>query len=631
MSRSATGRGRAVAAGAGLVVLAAVGVVAVSLVSAVPAAVSKRTPLPTTSAGVTTFSGTVQSGAARLAGVRVGFWSRTGHVVVSTTTSAKGTFTLHVPSGVRGFAYAGARPDAPAAVFALQGRSYVRGVIGAMQPAGTAYRIHQGHASAVPARLGGGQALRFDLQRPGTLRVESTRYFTDARGFTSGLVELVRRDGSGMGALELGRNGVWTSRPVVPGAYLLRAQPVSPYLGRTWPITVRAGVATVVAPSFGQGVAVRGTVTAGTAPAADVRVVLERAGREVLAAITDRAGRYALPLVAPGAYRLRFAHSPRPRAPLDLEPEFDVAGSSSFDYRPAAKDVTLRGTGAAPVVDMSLQRADAVAGTVKGLRGIEFGRVWLEDETRTVVRTAGTDGEDFAKDVRGYRLGGLVAGRTYTVLSARDRLYGAATFAATTGTASQPVTVDTPALTLRGSAPAAGRGTVEVRAQGTALPRLGASAKIDATGHYVVRGLLPAAYEVRAVPPDLNERLPSPWQRITLDRSTTLDLTGGTVEPGTWRGRFVSGAAPVPGITLSAVSAAGERALFSASAADGRVQEGGMRPGTYRYQRSSVAEVLPGAVTRDGPWWYAVPTGTFTIRGGAVTDVGDVALHVHAR
>jgi hypothetical protein len=169
---------------------------------------------------------------------------------------------------------------------------------------------------------------------------------------------------------------------------------------------------------------------------------------------------------------------------------------------------------------------------------------------------------------------------------------------------------------------------VEVRARGTALARYGGSAHIDATGRYVVRGLIPAAYEVRAVSRDLRDRMPGPWHRLTLTRSTTLDLDAGPA-PGRWRGRFVSGAAPVPKVNLQVVDDAGRRTPFPTSAADGRVQVDIMGPGTYRYR--ALDDFLIAAPVVDGPWWFGPPTGTFTIREGSLTDVGDAALHVHAR
>src|SRR4051794_19893044 len=124
-------------------------------------------------ASTTTVHGTVQSGATKLAGVPVGFWSRTGHKLAGATTGATGAFTLRVPSGVRGFAYAGARPDATKAIFSLSGKSYVRGIIGASEGATSSYRIYQGHTSATAAGLAGGATLHFKLQKPGRIQVVS--------------------------------------------------------------------------------------------------------------------------------------------------------------------------------------------------------------------------------------------------------------------------------------------------------------------------------------------------------------------------------------------------------------------------------------------------------------------------
>ena len=62
-----------------------------------------------------------------------------------------------------------------------------------------------------------------------------------------------------------------------------------------------------------------------------------------------------------------------------------------------------------------------------------------------------------------------------------------------------------------------------------------------------------------------------------------------------------------------------------------------MSPSAERRRRSAIAIavgaglVLVGIVAVDAPWWFGTPTGTFPVREGRVTDVGAVALHVHAR
>lgn len=185
-------------------------------------------------------------------------------------------------------------------------------------------------------------------------------------------------------------------------------------------------------------------------------------------------------------------------------------------------------------------------------------------------------------------------------------------------------------LTLRGVATgAAGAPSSSVR-RGRRCPCSAGVARSTRTGHYIVRGLIPAAYQVRVTPPDPRVRFESRWQPLTLTTSTIKDLAAGPRQ-GIYRARFVSGAAPVTrGATSAlggAVSAAGDQAWIYPGA-DGRVRQDTMRPGDYRYRPSTWRTSVPAT---DGPWWFGAPTGGFTINAGRVTDVGTIALHVHAR
>jgi hypothetical protein len=580
---------------------------------------------PTTSAAAsstTTVHGTVRSGSSALVGARVGFWSRTGHTIVTATTGTGGAFTLRVPSGIRGFVYAGVKPDATKAVFSVGGRSYVRGIVGATQATATSYRLYQGHASATAANLAGGAALRFDLQKPGRIRVDGRSYLRSKDG-SLGTVELLRLNGGRADLPIPDSAGVFTSGPLVPGAYKIYSFPVTPYLPRTIPVTVRAGATTTISPSFLSGATVRGIVTSGGRPAVGVPVLVVQGASVRRSAVTDSKGHYAMSVLAPGDYGLRIGYNVQPN-PVDLEPDFDAAPPTSDDFLPTTRVFSVGAARAPVTVDASVLPAGHVSGTVAGLGGAEFGRVWLEDATHAIVRTRGTG----PAPARAYRLGGLVPGKTYTVYSATDSKYGTATFTAIAGTVRRSVTVNKATLTLRGVAAGAARGTVSLNAQGPALPRFGRGGKVDTANHYVVRGLLPAAYTVRVTPADLRVRLASRAQRLTLTASISKDLAAGP-RPGVYTARFVSGAAPVTTGNSElggASSAAGGRATFS-TGADGRARIDTLQPGVYRYQPT-----WPFAVPAiDGPWWFGAPSGGFTISSGRTTDVGTVALHVHAR
>src|SRR4051794_19176352 len=188
---------------------------------------------PAQAATTTTVHGTVQSGSTRLAGVPVGFWSRTGERLASATTGSTGAFTLHVPSGVRGFAYAGARPDASRAIFSVGTRSYVRGVIGASQGRTASYRIYQGHTSATAAHLAGGATLRFTLQKPGRVKVLGGKYFR-TNGDREGGFGVLRLNGGFLHETSANPStGTAWSQWLVAGHHRVRDFPNPPYLGRT--------------------------------------------------------------------------------------------------------------------------------------------------------------------------------------------------------------------------------------------------------------------------------------------------------------------------------------------------------------------------------------------------------------
>ena len=61
-------------------------------------------PTPATAATSTTVAGVVTAAGKPVAGVPVGFWSRTGHRVMTATTTRSGRFSLRVPARTLGYA-----------------------------------------------------------------------------------------------------------------------------------------------------------------------------------------------------------------------------------------------------------------------------------------------------------------------------------------------------------------------------------------------------------------------------------------------------------------------------------------------------------------------------------------------
>lgn len=590
-------------------------------------------------AGTTTVHGTVQSGSTKLSGVPVGFWSRTGKRLAGTTTGTTGSFTLRVPSGVRGFAYAGTRPDATKAVFAVGGTSFVRGVIGADQGGTTSYPLYQGHLSATAAGLAGGSDLRFRLQKPGRVRVNGGTYFT-GNGPTLGVVDVWRLNGSAVGRSVANRaTGTVTSRLLVPGSYRLRAIPQVPYLRRTLSVSVHAGRTTTLSPTFARGATLSGVLTGpGGAPAAGVRVtaLVPRSLDRPPSVLSDSTGRYALRGFAAGTVTLRVGYA-YPRDPEDDLPPV-VPPPTSDDYLPATAEVTVSATHSPVRTDFALRKAGHVTGTVTGTGGRET-QVWLETTDHRMIRAGAVTGGT-------YSLGGLRPGTAYTVYAvgtgvAQDSRYGSASFTATAGTSTRDLTMSTRTSTLSGTL--TGGGWVRLRTHGDVLPQLEFTSTLhseilQSTGRYVVRGLIPGTYDVLRFPGPGN-RLVARTSVLTLTGSTTKDF-GLTPRPGTYRVRFVSGSAPVHSVSVVARDAAGDEAGISTTADDsanrtGRAVAAGLWPGTYRYSPASFARSFASnddnVPVVDGPWWFGAISSSFTIRSGGTTDDGTIALHVRAR
>ena len=607
--RAAGGRGRVAAVAIGALLAAA---------SVVPATAAQAD-------ASTTVHGTVQAGATKLAGVPVGFWSRTGHRLAGTTTGVGGTFTLHVPSGVRGFAYAGTRPDGGKAIFSVGGRSYVRGVIGASQGRTTSYRIYQGHASATAAGLAGGRTLRFRLQKPGRIVVHGGSLFAGT-GDAVGVMQVLRLNGgfvSEIGAK--GPDGVLTTGLLVPGAYRLHYFPQPPYLRRTVGVTVFPGGSTTLSPELVRGATVSGTITSGGAPVAGVTVTAYQSPAKTGSATTDAAGHYSIGTLAAGRYTLTVGVNNQ-GDPEDLpEVPSDIPPPSSDDYVVRTSTFTVDATHDDRTVDLALQAAGHVTGSVHTAAS---SRVYVEDATKHVVRVGFVDG-----GTHRFALGGLTPGATYRLYALTSpgnpatATYDAATITAATGTQTRDLTPATPALTLSGHVPHATAGSVQVTAAGPVLPRLGASGTITRSGAYAVHGLIPGVYRVETF---ANGRLESRPSTLALTASAEHDYARGALA-GAYRVRFVSGSAPARRIQASAIDPAGDRVDLDAYRLNGTATADAVHPGSYSFLatsfRGSNGSDVPVA---DGPWWFGAPDHTFTVRSGATTNDGTIALHVHA-
>ena len=573
----------------------------------------------------TTVHGTVQSGATRLAGVPVGFWSRTGHQLARTTTGAGGAFTLHVPSGVRGFAYAGTRPDGAKAVFAVAGRPFVRGVIGASQGRTTSYRISQGHASATAAGLAGGGTLHFRLQRPGRIVVHGGRYFAGT-GDSVGVLQVLRLNGGFVDEVAAkGPGGVLTTGLLVPGAYRLHYFPQPPYLRRTVGVTVYPGGSTTLSPEFVRGATVSGTITSGGAPVAGVTVTAYQSPAKTGSAKTDANGHYSIGTLAAGRYTLTVGVNDQ-GDPEDLpEDPADIPPPSSDDFLVKATTFRVDAKHDDRTVDLALTAAGHVTGTVHTTAS---SRVYVEDATKHVVRVGIVD-----RDTHGFAVGGLTPGATYRLYavaasgSAAAATYDAVTVTATTNTQTRDLTPSTPALTLSGRVPRATGGEVAVSAAGSVLPRFGASGTISQSGAYTVHGLIPGAYAVTTLATGRMQSRPS---ALTLAASAKHDAARGALAGG-YRVRFVSGSAPTRRIQATATDSAGDRIDLNAYPLNGRAEAAVVHPGTYSLLatsfRASNGYDVPAA---DGPWWFGAPKHAFTVRSGATTNDGTIALHVHA-
>ena len=142
--------------------------------------------------------------------------------------------------------------------------------------------------------------------------------------------------------------------------------------------------------------------------------------------------------------------------------------------------------------------------------------------------------------------------------------------------------------------------------------------------------MIPAAYAVTVYPAHPAVRHASRPRALLLTRSTAKDFAPGP-RPGVYTARFVSGSAPIRNISGSAVDGAGDVATIFTLSANGRARNDSLRPGHYRYRAKSFSsggnDDVPAV---DGPWSFGPPSGSFRIRSGSTTDLGTIALHVHA-
>lgn len=567
----------------------------------------------------TTIDGDVHAGGSAVAGMDIGFWSPTDGVLATTTSDGAGRFVLPVPTGSDGYVYAGSRPDAVRAVTTVGARALVRGVIGAVPRRGIASPLYQGFAPATARSIAGGRFLHFALQAPG--RLTGTSRLLLAPGVR---LELQRFDGSVVQVVKADRRGRFTTAAVVPGNYRLQVVPRAPLVPATLPVHVSAGRTTpVTLPAPQEGATLTGslTVQGSRAPQA-VPVLLLQDGDQVASTTTDIQGAYRFPGLAAGTYELVFGRGAAPAGSASA-----TAGETAEEVQPGTATVHVAPTLHDVVADAELSPAGLVSGTVTGVAQGTPATVLAEDRTTHAVMRSSKVGVDGA-----FRLGGLTPGTEYDVVAVTDPddptgvAWGTTTATATSGNdesgrgaGAVSIVVTTPGLTLSGTVSGATSGTVAA-GNTTGFER---TATVGPDGTYLIDGLVPGAFPVTVQEPG---RVPSDPTTVTLTGAGSKDLPRAP-EPATYKAWFISAGAGVPRITGTALDTAGHVVRFGPATTDGHVLIDGLAPGTYHYQKSTFAGTIAAV---DGPWWFGAPTGTFTLRAGATTDVGPVVLHIHA-
>jgi hypothetical protein len=572
-------------------------------------------------ASTKTYHGTVVSGATKLSDVTVGFWSRTGHKLASTKTTSSGKFTLKVPSGVLGFAYAGPRPDAAGATFIADRLSVVRGIIGASQAAGTSYRIYQGHASATTRNLGNNTStLKFDLQKTGTLN-GSSMFIKEVPQ----AVQLERLNGTPVGAPQpLSSDGSFSIHPRVPGKYKLLVTPIAGYLPKTVAVTVLAGKATTVAlGSFTRGAVLSGSLTSGGSPlksAVYVSVLKHNTTTVVAGAESSATGTYSIAGLHAGAYDVVYGRNPAPNP--DADPVTPATPVTSNDYLVLTKKITIDAAHDDVTGNYAVAAAAQVVGTAIGVTTATA--IYVEQSDASIVRATETDADG------AFTIGGLAPGTPYEIFADTGTTYGSVATTPTPGANGSLSIYATshPALTVTGEA---GKGHfVELTATHDVYAgnqSINTTASTPTASTYKISGLVPGQYSlINAVP----KHLAAAPVIITLTSDTVKNLAAGPAN-AVFKAAVKSGSAPI--LTLSGKIKSANAAPIGIgviSKNDGQLATNGLvdnvqlRAGIYHY----VAGSFTGPAS-DGPWWFGAPSGTFKLTAGKTTNVGTLALHVH--
>ncbi|MCU1474845.1 carboxypeptidase-like regulatory domain-containing protein [Amnibacterium sp.] len=603
--------------------------------------------------GTDTIRGVVTVSAKPVPFITVGFWSPQNGVRASTTTDSNGRFTLDVPSTVDGYAYAGTAPDSYQAIADVGGRLLVRGIIGGTVAKPVSTPLYQGWPAATAKGLAGGKDLHFLLQGPG--RVSGT---SPLHGSAVRAAQLRRLDGSVAQTLHLDSAGRFTSQPVAPGTYAVAVVPKAPYLAEAVQAVVKGdATSSVTLPRPGRGGTIRGVLIANGKPVTEsVPVILSKDGAQVATTTSGSTGVYTFGAVPSGTYQLSIGRypdgagqrsvaaepvpipgrtaspTPTPTPTSTPSPTTSVAGQgtvtlqplerTSEHYIPTTEQAYVPDVLGVVEVDAALQSAGRIDGTVTGAGAGTPVQVVAEDlASRQVLRSAAAD-----PSTGRYSIGGLMPGIEYRVYAvSRPSDLTGATYAAGSGVATQTGTtvdmvLDSPALTLTGRIGGASGGSVSV-GDPTALVR---NSTADSTGGFTVAGLVPAAYPITVTAPG---HLASAPVAVDITTSTDQNLSPGP-KPATYKAWFISSGAGIPRVVGAAATTDGARMSIRPPGRDGNVTVHGLRPGGYAYDPESFLGLVPCG---DGPWWFAPPTGTFTLRDGATTDVGPVVLHVRAK
>lgn len=635
-----------------LLAMLAIGVVIVS---------AALLPAVTANSGeTTTVRGDVTLGGQPLAFFPVGFWTTAGTTtagtaVVQTTTDANGGFTFDVSATLDGYAYAGTTPDSQHAILEQDGRAVVRGIISATGAATPAAPFYQGLPTATAHSLSGGaSSVHFRLQEAGRITGTSP---VAASGVQA--VQVRRADNSVVQTLRLDSTSHFSSMLLTPGQYGVVLVPKSPNLPTVANAIVRTGGTTSVRlPTPVAGATVSGTARTEIGQVgAGIPVLLEQDDEVLASTTTSSSGDWSFAGVAAGDYSVEVGRFDEPAAIGAAAVEVPIPGATSTPTptaptaspSPSATTGTPETEAIAPVertadavlpqtfpvtvpavlgevgVATEVEAAGRIDGTVtrpEPTAGTESAAVRVvveEASTGRFVRaaTAAADGR--------YSVGGLTPGARYRIWAVTEpadptlaQMGDATTVAETTAITADVVITDT-ALRLTGTV-ANGAGGRVVAGDAALLQRTGT---IDSSGAYALQGLVPGAYPI--VVSGGGREASQPAGVVVSAEQSVVDLQAGP-KPAEFQGRFISDGAGVPAITGTAVDASGDVVTFGPRTTGGYVTIGGLRPGTYEYDADSFRGSVPAV---DGPWYFAAPTGGFSLSDGATVDVGPIVLHLH--